>query len=90
MFETLQELFTVPDTSIHVNDFCSYVQEQENTKVPQNQKTYRLEFQVYTVPLITITKTIIDTHKPNLIREKRTKLGIRMTNIEILALANYF
>ncbi|XP_071129225.1 receptor-type tyrosine-protein phosphatase epsilon-like [Mytilus edulis] len=45
VFETLQELFTVPDTSIHVNDFCSYVQEQENTKVPQNQKTYRLEFQ---------------------------------------------
>ncbi|CAG2193358.1 Tyrosine-protein phosphatase corkscrew,Tyrosine-protein phosphatase non-receptor type 7,Receptor-type tyrosine-protein phosphatase alpha,Receptor-type tyrosine-protein phosphatase eta [Mytilus edulis] len=47
VFETLQELFTVPDTSIHVNDFCSYVQEQENTKVPQNQKTYRLEFQFW-------------------------------------------
>ncbi|XP_063446685.1 uncharacterized protein LOC134726180 [Mytilus trossulus] len=45
VFETLQELFTVPNTSIQVNDFCSYVQEQENTKVPQNQKTYRLEFQ---------------------------------------------
>ncbi|CAC5379812.1 PTPRT [Mytilus coruscus] len=45
VFETLQELFTVPDTSIPVNDFCSYVQEQENNKVPQNQKTYRLEFQ---------------------------------------------
>ncbi|XP_052067771.1 receptor-type tyrosine-protein phosphatase S-like [Mytilus californianus] len=45
VFEALQELFTVPDTSIPVKDFCRYVDEQDNATIPQNQKVYRLEFQ---------------------------------------------
>ncbi|CAC5379813.1 Tyrosine-protein phosphatase non-receptor type 5,Receptor-type tyrosine-protein phosphatase R,Receptor-type tyrosine-protein phosphatase eta,Tyrosine-protein phosphatase 10D,Tyrosine-protein phosphatase non-receptor type 7,Receptor-type tyrosine-protein phosphatase O,Receptor-type tyrosine-protein phosphatase beta [Mytilus coruscus] len=45
VFEALQELFTVPDTSIPVKDFCRYVDEQDNKTIPQNQKVYRLDFQ---------------------------------------------
>ncbi|XP_076115230.1 receptor-type tyrosine-protein phosphatase epsilon-like [Mytilus galloprovincialis] len=45
VFEALQELFTVPDTSISVQDFCEHVNKQDNMKVPRNQNVYRLEFQ---------------------------------------------
>ncbi|XP_052067766.1 receptor-type tyrosine-protein phosphatase alpha-like [Mytilus californianus] len=46
VFEALQELFTVLDTSIPVKDFSRYVDKiQDNATIPQNQKVYRLEFQ---------------------------------------------
>ncbi|OPL33883.1 hypothetical protein AM593_06523, partial [Mytilus galloprovincialis] len=41
----LQELFTVPDTSIPLQDFCKHVDKQDNMTVPRNQNVYRLEFQ---------------------------------------------
>ncbi|XP_071129167.1 receptor-type tyrosine-protein phosphatase kappa-like isoform X2 [Mytilus edulis] len=43
VFEALLELFTVPDTSIQKNDFCEYIQKQENKT--KNQTIYRKEFQ---------------------------------------------
>ncbi|XP_052059414.1 receptor-type tyrosine-protein phosphatase kappa-like isoform X1 [Mytilus californianus] len=43
VFEALLELFTVPDTSIQKNNFCEYIQKQENKT--KNQTIYRKEFQ---------------------------------------------
>ncbi|XP_076075661.1 receptor-type tyrosine-protein phosphatase T-like [Mytilus galloprovincialis] len=45
IFEALLELFTVPDTSIPKKEFCQYISDQEQKKLPQNQKLYKLEFQ---------------------------------------------
>ncbi|XP_052063941.1 receptor-type tyrosine-protein phosphatase S-like [Mytilus californianus] len=45
VFEALLELFTVPNTSIQKNDFCEYIQKQENKTLPTNQTIYREEFQ---------------------------------------------
>ncbi|CAG2203572.1 PTPRT [Mytilus edulis] len=47
VFEALQELFTVPDTSIPLQDFCKHVDKQDNMTVPRNRNVYRLEFQEY-------------------------------------------
>ncbi|XP_063402765.1 receptor-type tyrosine-protein phosphatase T-like [Mytilus trossulus] len=45
IFEALLELFTVPDTSIPKKEFCQFISDQEQRKLPQNQKLYKLEFQ---------------------------------------------
>ncbi|XP_052059524.1 receptor-type tyrosine-protein phosphatase epsilon-like [Mytilus californianus] len=45
VFEALLELLTVPDTSIQKNDFCGYIQKQENKTLPKNQTKYSEEFQ---------------------------------------------
>ncbi|XP_071122933.1 receptor-type tyrosine-protein phosphatase epsilon-like [Mytilus edulis] len=45
IFEALLELFTVPDTSIPKKEFCQYISDQEQKKLPQNQKLYKLEYQ---------------------------------------------
>ncbi|CAG2227272.1 unnamed protein product [Mytilus edulis] len=45
VFEALLELFTVPDTSIPRNNFCGYIEKQENKRLPQNQTMYRQEYQ---------------------------------------------
>ncbi|CAC5380716.1 Tyrosine-protein phosphatase non-receptor type 5,Receptor-type tyrosine-protein phosphatase R,Receptor-type tyrosine-protein phosphatase eta,Tyrosine-protein phosphatase non-receptor type 7,Receptor-type tyrosine-protein phosphatase beta [Mytilus coruscus] len=45
VFEALLELFTVPNTSIQKNDFCEYIQLQENKTLPTNQTIFREEFQ---------------------------------------------
>ncbi|CAC5388869.1 unnamed protein product [Mytilus coruscus] len=45
IFEALLELFTVPDTSIPKKEFCQYISDQEQKKLPRNQKLYKLEFQ---------------------------------------------
>ncbi|XP_052059403.1 receptor-type tyrosine-protein phosphatase mu-like isoform X2 [Mytilus californianus] len=45
VFEALLELFTVPDTSIQKNDFCGYIEKQQNKTLPKNQTMYSEEFQ---------------------------------------------
>ncbi|CAC5381245.1 Receptor-type tyrosine-protein phosphatase beta,Tyrosine-protein phosphatase non-receptor type 1,Receptor-type tyrosine-protein phosphatase R [Mytilus coruscus] len=45
VFEALLELFTVPETSIPRDNFCGYIEQQENKRLPQNQTMYRQEFQ---------------------------------------------
>ncbi|OPL33216.1 receptor-type kappa tyrosine-protein phosphatase, partial [Mytilus galloprovincialis] len=45
IFEALLELFTVPETSIPKKEFCQYISDQEQKKLPQNQKLHKLEFQ---------------------------------------------
>ncbi|CAG2257823.1 Tyrosine-protein phosphatase non-receptor type 7,Receptor-type tyrosine-protein phosphatase R,Tyrosine-protein phosphatase non-receptor type 5,Receptor-type tyrosine-protein phosphatase beta,Receptor-type tyrosine-protein phosphatase N2 [Mytilus edulis] len=45
VFEALLELFTVPDTSIHKDDFCGYIEKQQNKTLPKNQTMYSEEFQ---------------------------------------------
>ncbi|CAC5388871.1 Tyrosine-protein phosphatase 2,Tyrosine-protein phosphatase corkscrew,Tyrosine-protein phosphatase non-receptor type 6 [Mytilus coruscus] len=45
IFEALLELLRVPDTSIPKKEFCQYISDQEQKKLPRNQKLYKLEFQ---------------------------------------------
>lgn len=58
IFEALLELFTVPDTSIPKKEFCQYILDQEQKKLPQNQKLYKLEFQVYFIVIRSELKEI--------------------------------
>ncbi|VDI16539.1 Hypothetical predicted protein [Mytilus galloprovincialis] len=45
VFESLLELFTVPNTSLPKNGFCQYISDQEKKTLPRNQKLYKVEFQ---------------------------------------------
>ncbi|XP_052105281.1 receptor-type tyrosine-protein phosphatase epsilon-like [Mytilus californianus] len=49
VFDVLLELFTVPQTAIRKSEFCRYIENQGNQTIPQNQKMYRLEFQLLTL-----------------------------------------
>lgn len=46
MFESLLELFTVPNTAIDKDDFCSHLEKKKKSSQPANQASIRLEFQV--------------------------------------------
>ena len=46
VFEALLEAFTVPDTSIDKDHFCTYLENQQLNITPKNQTFQNLEFQV--------------------------------------------
>ncbi|OPL21442.1 hypothetical protein AM593_04698, partial [Mytilus galloprovincialis] len=46
VFEALLESFTVPDTSIQKDEFCGYIEKQQNKTLPKNQTWYSEECQL--------------------------------------------
>ncbi|XP_076078870.1 receptor-type tyrosine-protein phosphatase epsilon-like [Mytilus galloprovincialis] len=45
VFEALLELFTVQETNIPKNGFCRYMEVQESTTLPTNQKAFKQQFE---------------------------------------------
>ncbi|CAG2196832.1 PTPRT [Mytilus edulis] len=45
VFEALLELFTIQETNIPKNGFCRYMEVQESTTLPTNQKAFKQQFE---------------------------------------------